>query len=374
MPKVNYCGDKIVLRITLKKIVQPTLTLPNKNLCCIFAVILLMLLQRPVLAANDSNQLEPNTIPELFEKSAMYGQQSMADRVGKILENESVEESLSKLAEYQLFMWPGLTWSLNQTYILKIPLSETIGRNDILQILGNRRFLKIIQDLSVLPKEKAANLVNNEINSSLQGYNLLFDSFLGRNAKLFEKDPKVRQQNHEGFSFAQFTADGKPTLLGVRCKVLSLVLIAGNLELKQCQPAVAKILETAIEQRNTFYNKDLWNVTDAFPILLRAGLYNRQILATGVLGTFIDKEKSGAILTNTGRKMASEKLTKFDSPVAAYDLTRWQQGKETDYTKGELNVKYLEPLSDSAFDNLINAVKTEQQKSIKPEDANSPAN
>jgi hypothetical protein len=333
-----------------------------------------MLLQRPVWAANEPNQLEPNTIPKLFEKSAMYGQQGMADRVGKILEKESVEESLSKLSEYQLFMWPGLTWSLNQTYILKIPLSETIGRNDILQILGNRRFIKIIQDLSALPKEKAASLVSNEIDSSLQEYNLLFDEYLEKIANIVKKDPIVRQQNNIGYGFPQFTPDGKPTLLGMRYKVLSLVLIAGNLELKQAQTAVTKVLEAAIEQRNEFYNKNLWNVTDAFPILLLAGLYNRQILATGILGTSTEPNKADEILKNSGRKIASEKLTHFDSPVALYDIARWQQGKATDYTKGELNIKYLEPLSDSAFDNLINAVKTEQQKSIKPEDVNSPAN
>jgi hypothetical protein len=300
----------------------------------------------------------------------MYGQQSMADRVGKILENESIQDSLSKLSEYQLFMWPGGIGTYSQEYVLRIPLYKTIGKGDILKILGNRRFLKIIQDLSAMPKEKAAGLVNNEIDSSLQEYNQLLDEDLREIAHIVKEDPNIRQQNNSGYSFASFTPDGKPTLLGVRCKVLSLVLIAGNLELKQCQPAITKVLETAIEQRNTFYNKDLWYESDAFVMLLQAGLYNRQILATGVLGTSIEPNKAEEVLKNTGRKMANEKLTKFDSPVAAYDLTRWQEGKATDYSKGELNVKYLAPLSDSAFDNLINAVKTEQQKSIKPEDAN----
>jgi hypothetical protein len=302
----------------------------------------------------------------------MYGQQDMSNRVIRILEKESVEESLSKLSEIHLFIWPGLSQTLENEHrgFMLMPLRESIGKDDILHIFGNRRFLKVINELSNLPKEQVAGLVNKEIDISLDEYKNLFDEFLICNSKIFEKDPNIRQENHEVLLFWHYQTGDKPTLLAVRYKILALVLIAGNLELKQCRPAVTKVLETAIEQRNTFYNKNLWNVTDAFPILLRAGLYNRQILATGILGTSIDKEKADEVLTNTGRKMNSEKLTHFDSPVAVYDLTRRQEGKATDYSKGELNIKYLAPLSDSAFDNLISVVKTEQQKTITPEDVN----
>jgi hypothetical protein len=342
-------------------------------------VILSISLQRTVLAANEPNQFDPNTVPgllkQIFEESyfkhkSIYSHQEIIDKIIQILEKESAEESLSKLSEYELYMWPGPYWVDSNGYSVDIPLDKLIGKDDILKILGNRRFLKAIQDLSAMPKEKAANLVNKELNSSLQEYNQLFDSVLERNAKFFEKDPKIRSQNHEEINFGGHMIGGKPILRAMRYKVLALVLIAGNLELKQCQPAVAKVLETAIEQRNRFYDKDLWNVSDSFTVLIYASLYNRQILATSILVTSIDKEKADEVLKNTGRKMANEKLTKFDSPVAVYDLPPWQQEEPIDYIKGELNIKYLAPLSDSAFDNLINAVKIEQQKSIKPEDAN----
>jgi hypothetical protein len=113
----------------------------------------------------------------------------------------------------------------------------------------------------------------------------------------------------------------------------------------------------------------MWDISISFPVLAFASLYNRQILATGVLGISIEAEKGDEILKNKGCKMASERLTKFDSPVAVYDLSRRQEGKATYYSEGELNIKYLSPLDDSAFDNLINAVKAEQ--AAVPVDANS---
>jgi hypothetical protein len=339
-----------------------------------FLVILLLLLQRPVLATNDTNKLEPNTVAKLFEPNVMYSHQGRIDKIIRILEKESVEESLAQLSDFYLYMWPGWGWTIGKAHKIEIPLPETIGKDKILDILGNRRFLKVIEDLSLLPKEQAESLVNKEITSSLQEYKELFGDFLKENEKFFEKDFKIRQQTHEVIGFPGYIPGGKPTLSAMRYKVLALVLIAGNLQLKQTQPAITKVLETAIEQRNRFYNKNLWHEADSFTVLTMASLYNRQILATGVLGTFIETDKAEEILKKAGCKMASEKLTHFYSPVALYDLSHFLEGKATDYSKGELTIQYLAPLTDSAFDALITAIKAQHQEPVTPEDSNKPAN
>ena len=339
----------------------------------IFQIALLLLPHNLSYANNDTNELEPNTVAKLFEPpdAYMYGQQEKADIVIRILEKESIEESLAKLSEYYLYLWPGeiQTYELTSTYKIRLPLSASIGKREMISILGNRRFLKVFNELSLLPEEQAAQLINNEINSSLEEYKILFDSFLKMHRLPEENPNETDKSNFRSIVIFGSTLDGKTTLIAIRYKLLALILIAGNLELRQAQPAVEKVLTEAVEQRKRFYDTNSWNEWDSFIILVNASLYHKQILAAGVLGTFIDSERRDEILTKTGCRMEVKKLTHFDSPVAAYDLTRMQEGKMTDYSKGKLNIRYLAPIDDSNFDNLINTIKVHQQS--LPEDANS---
>ncbi len=302
------------------------------------------------LKENVKKEAIPATIIGAYS-SGLPGQAQISNVI-RILGNESVKESLKKLDEIDLYIRNA------QIYMelppRGIPLHLSAGQINIIAIMGNRRFLKVMHELSLLPKEEAGNLVSEEIISSLNDYNKLFDSFITKEERNFIYNlSKSRKETRVPINFIIHTEGEPPTLLAVHYKILALALIAGNLQLQQAKPSVDEILKTAIEQRNMFYNKDLFDKFDACTVLTNVSLYNRQILGTAVLGTYVNYEKSQQILKETGQ--ALEKLTRYNSSKAVYDLDVGS-AEGADYSKGELQIKYLKSLDDSKFDNLMKDV------------------
>ncbi len=306
-----------------------------------------------------------NTIREVFLSD--LSTQKMIDNIIQILSSEAIEEGLAKLYEIDLYI---CTSQINMDPPpSRIPLDASVGKRDIIAIMGNRRFLKVIHELSLLPKDKASILVSNEISSSLNEYKRLFDSYMDKHTDCF----KLNLNNPKGsrrlpLIFYHHVKDGTPTLSAVRFKVLALTLIAGNLQLQQAQPAVKKVLETAMEQRDIFYKKGYFHKRDAWIMLMDGSLYNRQIIGTSVLCTYTNSAKGEQILKDFNCKLKSERLTRYNSSVTPYGLHHMQEMVPVDYSKGEFNVKYLEPLDDLKFDGIVNAaIKARQQNTIKIE-------
>ncbi|MHC4461685.1 MAG: hypothetical protein ACYS30_09645 [Planctomycetota bacterium] len=339
-----------------------------------FSIVLLVFsLQIISLAVDDPNQSSQKekkklsdyaTIEEVL--SSRLPHEQIIDNIIRILSAESVEESLNKLDEIDLYIKSYQL--LMDTPDRGIPLDVSVGQKDIVAIMGHRRFLKVVDEFSLLSRKEAARLVSREIISSLSEYNKLFDSYMKRHAKMFkhnQKRPRGKKRKSLGFTIS--VRDGKPTLIAVRYKVLALVLISGNLQLQQAQPAVTKVLETAIEQRDIFYNRGLFDEFDAWFMLMDGSLYNRQIVATAVLGTYVDPDKQKEILKQFRCKFKSERLTRYNAAVAPYGLSDFPpESGPIDYSKGELTVKYLEPLNDSKFDDIINAAIKARQQNMTP--------
>ena len=335
----------------------------------LLSALLILLGQNVSLAADSANQSSEKgkkqnistTIRQVYESNLPM--KDKIDNIIQLLSAESVKDSLSKLDEVDMYI-------RNLQLYLElppdgIPLHTLVGKRDIIAIMGNRRFLKVTHELSLLPKEESAALVSNEITSSLNEYKRLFDSYMAKNDGGFKRNLKnPKGARSVPLLFYHHVEDGTPTLSAVRFKVLALALIAGNLQLQQTQTAVSKLLETAMEQRDIFYDKGAFHKRDAWGMLMKGSLYNRQIIGTTVLGTYTSSAEGEQILKDFYCKLKSERLTRYNATTILHDDPILNE-KPVDYSKGEFNVKYLEPLDDFKFDGIVNsAIKARQQNMI----------
>jgi len=317
----------------------------------------------PNQSTTKEEQASATTIRDVFLLELPH--KEMVENITQILRTQTLEESLSKLYQIDLYICTAQVFM--EIPHSRIPLDASVGQRDMVAIMGNRRFLKVIHELSLLPKEKAAALVNKEITSSLDEYKRLFDSYMAKNDEGFKRNlTNPKGARSVPLLFYHHVKDGTPTLSAVRFKVLALALIAGNLQLQQTQAAVSKVLETAIEQRDTFYKKGYFHKRDAWGMLMKGSLYNRQIIGTSVLGTYISPVEGEQILKDFYCKLKSERLTHYNASFTLYGLHHMLEMVPVDYSKGELNVKCLEPLDDFKFDGIVNAATKARQQNIIP--------
>jgi len=334
--------------------------------CCATLCLVILLffgLQLLPLAAGNSNQptqkeeqREPeiSTIKEVF--STRIPARERVAAIIQILGRESLQESLSRLDEVQLYIHGAWLYHDDLEHT-EIPLHASVGQKDILAIMGNRRFLKIMQELSLLRKEEAASLISRETLSALSEYKSLFDSYMALHARTFESNlnrPAGKKSESLGFLFT--VPSGEPTLIAVRFKVLALLLIAGNLQLQHARAPVRNVVETAIEQRDLFYDRDSFGKNVAWIMLTHASLYSRPILATAVLGTYVGSDKAERIVKCNNTVCKSERLTHYNAAVTPYGYSAyWPELGGIDYSKGELIIKHVGPLTDSQFDGVLSA-------------------
>ncbi len=250
------------------------------------------------------------------------------------LRKESVEQSLAMLSEVGMFYWPGVP---SNGGMVRIPLSGDEERQTVQRVLSNRRVLKLIDELSQMPSEKAAALVARQIDSSLPAYKILYAKY---RQSMMTVQEASRGAPEAGVSIqVSNNEDHSPTLAGLRLQLLSLVLIAGNLELTSSAKQIDGVVEQALGERDELYDEKGINPALRFGALKDVSLYNRCILCTGLAGT--DREKSADAQWDEYR------LTKFDAAATKYDmLTRGGGPIPTDFSKGEVHVRVVKGADD----------------------------
>jgi hypothetical protein len=269
----------------------------------------------------------------------------------QVLKAESVEDSVRMLSEVQMFYWPG--WPSDAGGVM-FPLTQDIGQEDVERIISNRRFLKVLDELSNLPKERASALVTEQISAALPGYRTMFE-------EMWKKVVEGRRNVPPGMGATagptlqiSNNPDHSPTLAGLRLQLLSLVLISGNLQLEAARPAVLSVVEEACRQRDRFYKDTEGNEMDRFLMLTTGGLYSRQILATGIQGTYKPQTRPAsseqqALIDN----WEARRLTHYDAAATPYDLlTRGGGPIPPDYTKGSIEVRFYKAVDEKGFDDL----------------------
>ncbi len=266
------------------------------------------------------------------------------------LKDESVEESLQMLSQVEMFYWPGHPMGVQ---FVVLPLDAKTEQITVERIMSNRRFLKVFQELSEMSKTAAGHLVSQEIERTLPAYKAMSEECWNY---LRGQDQSPRS-NPPSFNQISNNADGSPTLYGLRHKLLSLVLIAGNLELADSTPAIEAIVKEAYRQRDLSYGAAAEFQSKAWMMIHDVALYNRTILATGIIGT--SGLADGQLAQGDGKpsdEFEARHLTHYDAAATPYDLlTRGDGLIPADFTKGEIFVKFHKGLDDTAFDKLVSS-------------------
>jgi hypothetical protein len=269
------------------------------------------------------------------------------------LKAESLLDSVANLSRQKMFMWPG---TFHPTVLLAIPVPQEYDRVDVETIMSCRRFLKVVEELSGISKQEAAGIVSNQINTSLAKYIEVYKAEW--NALLANRRSKPQTRSAViGFIMTYSDSpDGSPTLWGLRLQLLSLTLAAGNLELVSAKPAVLSVVNESYRQREVLYAEGDIGLGDRASVLRTSSLYNRQILATGILGTSGKNPGTRSIAKDNG--WGERRLTKYDATDTPYDLgTRANGPIPPDFSRGEIFVKFRRPLNDEDFDRLVKEAK-----------------
>jgi len=99
--------------------------------------------------AENSKHVEKSEKTRDVHEKVLHGEltyQGAVDKTIQILDKESINESLKRLAETHLYEFPGT---------LAVGDSGEGDYRDVIRIIGNRRFLKILHELSLLPKSES---------------------------------------------------------------------------------------------------------------------------------------------------------------------------------------------------------------------------
>lgn len=247
--------------------------------------------------------------PTSLPATAIPMQMRVADFVLR-LKQESSQESIANLSDARMFYSPGIPDRGGRGMIPTHDLDELQVLD---RICSNRRFVKILQDLSKLSKREASDLVAAQIDISLPLYKSMYDKTY-TDLVAARSDPTTRPTT-SGLTFQTANnPDGTPSLLGLRLQILGLLLVAGDLDLADAFPSIERAAAVALKQRSTIYETSAIARIDRLVLLREASLYNRSILATAAVGP---RQRP-----NTERVL--RKLNGFDATVTPYDKnTMW---------------------------------------------------
>ena len=218
---------------------------------------------------------------------------TVAEQVA-MLDGETLEQSLFRLQNVNLFFSPGpnepgrIVWA-GEDYV---PLSEDREQFTVDVILGNRRVLKLFRELGALPPAKAAAHINEQLATVLAEYKTWYAADKEINStEHFTKAGAARQRaraHNSLFGIGYISNTPNPndtTLTGLRYAVLSLVWLAGALELEDAHPSVVMVAEEAIRQRDAIYGDEIHHDPFRASVLQYAALYNRMVLGNALLNT-----------------------------------------------------------------------------------------
>lgn len=314
------------------------------------------------ISAEERSALKDKTIWGILSECS---QKSLPlERAAKLIvvkmKDETLVESLNNLHELDSNIFaipPEISGKLRIETRRPLPKNSDSDVIDLCQVLDNRRFAKLIQELPALSKVEVAALVTKEIELSLSEYDKMYSFYFEKALKYYDsiKSDPIGKGILPGLP--SNNPDRTPTLKGLRHKILALMLIAGNLELKESQTAVHKVLYYAIDQRDKLYNKEIFEEKFSSLMLQLVSLYNRQILGTAILGACLSLDESKQVLANVNAGFKERKLKPYNHlPSAENILVLGMRSLVLlDDKDGKVSIRHIEPLDDSQFDKLIDA-------------------
>ena len=278
----------------------------------------------------------------------------------EMISDESLPESMDNLYQVNTFTWPG--WGREGLrHVLGgklLPLPPALGESDLHSILSNRRFARILQELSQMPKQGAADLVSDSLERSLATYRSLLADYI----EVFE--PRFRADSIHADSSGGITGpvwicetvdETEPVLLGTRYNVLALVWLAGSLGLTECHEEIKEIARQETVQRDRLYGDDHLHQFYRSEVLEKLSLYNRQILAFGLVGTSARAADLQQSLAQENVARIRLETSRFDALLTPYDLPVRSGYAEPDMSQGIVAIECYAAISDSTFDKLLSS-------------------
>lgn len=285
---------------------------------------------------------------QAVEKREALNQPFYPERVN-LLKSESLDQSLRRLgSDVSAYLIPGVKTNTGLSPLMPLgPESDQEIERHVLIILSNRRFVKVLQQLLSMSKEEASAIVNRELEQALS----LYEPLIARALTVIRKDSGFDPPTGFGFVWED-NVDAPPSLAGQRLRLLALLLIASKLELTDCRASVIKVAQKAVSDYVLVSNKHEFNEYGAAMLTLEESIYNRQVLATALVGIC----KSPAVDAVVQR----HKLSWKSLDLAAYDAVATPAeamffGVTTDYSKGRISIKYVGALTDQALQELLDA-------------------
>jgi hypothetical protein len=299
--------------------------------------------------------------PGTFQRIAMHVNQ---------VRSESLKESFTNLARVNMFFWPG-PLSSDSLAILhgeELPLPASTGQQDIDAIFSNRRFLKVFQESQPLSKGALTTMVKEEFVQKMPLYQDLFSKFMLTNKDHFTSEAisrHIQANPHEGISGPCIAINSghddesqdEPFLSGVRLALFANILVSAAADLDTLSPQIKNVTRHALQQRDALYrDKKEYYYFFIREALGRGSLYNRQILATGLLATCVNSSRAEEIMHALKLKWLETKLPAYDARLTPYDLMAKNGMYQPDFSKGSVTIRYSSPMDDATFDRIVAAI------------------
>lgn len=258
------------------------------------------------------------------------------------LRQEPLEQSIANLYEARPYddALPSGAWG-GAGRQFPVPCSEEV--NHVHTVINTRRFLKVHQELARLPKDQAAQLVTRGILDSLQRYEREFDDTFAKYMEASERTGRaMRGHIRSG------------PLWGRRNQLFALVLVAGSLELAGTASAVDKVIALAIEQRfRRLDGHEKLSEHARANWLYNVSLFNRQILATGFVGTEPDRKEARRRAHVLGVGLCRLKLTLFDANRTVRTYSREVPPDDANFANGSQSFAFCGALDKRQLTRLI---------------------
>lgn len=305
-----------------------------------------------------ANDLEGRYILQLPEDASLaqdtaFPRNPTAEEQIEMLQKETLDQGFYRLRNVNLFYLyhidPGR--AIMDLDAPRGVLSDEIEQHSVVRILSNRRVLKLYKELSQMNKDEGAATLNRHLNETFSQYRNAYatdkriNNPIGASKKLEDEGYDKSRSHTSGAPIAYNTVDHNDiTLSGLRHALLSIIWLAGALELEAAHSSIVEIAEEARQQRNRLYGSDRFHSLYKEQVLNHLSIYNRTILGTALLRT----SPSKTVPQDFRLQLTTISQTTYDAQHTIYE--RCGRG---DFSKGEIRVELFTGITDDTFDKLL---------------------
>jgi hypothetical protein len=280
------------------------------------------------------------------------------------LRGESLEESLFNLSEGTSYIWPGPGGRFTDMGVeAALPAPPFAGLADIDFVLSNRRFLKVLEEVSALREEEAGALISAGIEEGLPQYLSLYEAYMDH---LRTIDPDNWKQPSHGIGFRVTNyEDGSPTIIGARLRLFALLATAGSVPVSTAAPAVLAACREAVAQRQYFYGAEDLNLITRSVMLQTGCLYSRPVLGMALLGACMEPAEAEELAQALEIKWETSTVTTYDAAATPFDHPARDGLLPVDYSLGAFPITYPSELNDAQFDAIMAAAEASVQQGFR---------